>query len=64
LTSSYCDDDGGCDEDVNGDGSVDVSDILEIIAVWGSDDSNADVNDDGTVNVSDLLAVVAAWGDC
>ena len=64
LTSIYCDDDGGCDEDVNGDGSVNVSDVLEIISLWGSDDSNADVNDDGIVNVSDLLAVVAAWGDC
>ena len=33
LTSSYCDDVGGCDEDVNGDGSVDVSDILEILSL-------------------------------
>ncbi len=64
LTSSYCDDDGGCDEDVNGDGSINVSDLLEIISVWGTDDSDADVNDDGVVNVSDLLAVVAAWGEC
>ena len=49
---------------MNGDGSVDVSDILEIIAQWNSDDSGADVNNDGVVNVTDLLAVVAAWGEC
>jgi len=63
LSRSYCDE-AGCLEDVNGDGTVDVTDLLEVVNMWGSDDSNADVNDDGIVDVSDLLAIVSAWGDC
>ena len=53
-----------CEGDVNGNGSVDVSDILAIVAAWGSSDPDADINGDGTVNVSDILLAVAAWGSC
>ena len=50
--------------DVNGDGVVNVSDLLIIIAGWGpcSGDCPADVNDDGMVNVSDILAAIGNWG--
>jgi hypothetical protein len=47
--------------DINGDGVVNVEDLLFIIAAWGTDDSDADVNGDGVVNVEDLLAVIANW---
>ena len=62
--------DGGCDPnncpaDINGDGTVGVTDILSVIKSWGAcSGCAADINDDGTVDVSDLLEVVAAWGPC
>ncbi len=50
--------------DINGDGNVDVGDLLAIIDQWGLADSPADVNDDGIVDVTDLLIVVGNWGPC
>jgi parallel beta-helix repeat protein len=50
--------------DINGDGFVNVSDLLSIIDQWGLTDSPADVNGDGIVDVSDLLEVVGNWGPC
>ena len=50
--------------DINGDGIVNVSDLLAIIDQWGLTNSPADVNDDGIVDVSDLLIVVGNWGAC
>jgi hypothetical protein len=50
--------------DINGDGNVDVSDLLIVIAYWGSSDSPADLNEDGIVDVSDLLIVIGSWGPC
>ncbi len=52
-----------CPTDCNGDGVVDVSDLLAIIDAWGTD-SGCDVNGDGTIDVVDLLAVVGSWGAC
>ena len=42
-----------CDGDVNGDGQVNVTDLLAVIAGWGN-----------PYDVSDLLAVIAGWGSC
>lgn len=54
-----------CEGDVDGSGSVDVTDLLAVIAAWGDcDGCSADTNDDGVVNVTDLLAIIAAWGPC
>jgi hypothetical protein len=53
-----------CPEDVNDDGTVNVSDILALIGAWGTADDSADVNGDGIVDVSDLLSLVGAWGPC
>jgi len=53
-----------CPADVDGNGSVNVSDILAIVGAWGTNDSAADVNGDGTVNVSDILEAVSSWGPC
>jgi hypothetical protein len=53
-----------CAGDLNNDGSVSVSDLLEIIAAWGSSDPAADLNGDGTVAVSDLLIAIGNWGIC
>jgi len=52
--------------DLNGNGVVNVSDLLILLGEWGTcaDPNNcpADLNDDGTVNVSDLLILLANWG--
>ena len=54
-----------CPEDLNGDGVVNVLDLLLVLAVWGPcPGCPEDLNNDGTVNVLDLLLVLAAWGPC
>ena len=53
-----------CPEDVDGDGTVAVSDILLLIGAWGSADPAMDLDGDGNVGVSDLLLIIAAWGAC
>ena len=50
--------------DINGDGYVNVSDLLVVIDQWGLTNSPADVNSDGIVDVTDLLIVVGNWGPC
>ncbi len=54
-----------CEGDLDGDGQVDVSDLLLVIAHWGTDGGGvcaADADSSGGVNVTDLLLVIAAWG--
>ena len=53
-----------CLSDINGDATVDVVDLLEVVGTWGESGVPSDINGDGVVNVSDLLAVVDAWGPC
>jgi murein tripeptide amidase MpaA len=54
--------DGGS-PDVNGDGAVDVQDLVEIITSWGPcPGCPADVNGDGSVDVADLVLVITGWG--
>jgi hypothetical protein len=49
--------------DVNGDGVVNVTDLLAVIAQWGpcSGKCNADLDGDGHVGVTDLLIVLENW---
>jgi hypothetical protein len=48
--------------DVNGDGVVDVIDLLELLASFGPcGDCAADLNGDGVVDVVDLLVILANW---
>ena len=51
-----------CPADTDGNGVVDVIDLLAVIDGWGTDSS--DFNDDGTTDVIDLLAVIDGWGYC
>jgi len=55
-----------CEGDVDSDGSVDIHDLLALVAAWGDcpDPCSADINEDQIVNIHDLLALVAAWGEC
>ena len=55
-----------------GDGNVNVTDLLEVLAHWGpcqigqpcTADISPHVVADHVVNVNDLLAVINAWGPC
>jgi len=54
-----------CPGDANGDGNVNITDLLLVISNWGQAGLNpADINGDNVVNIADLLAVIAAWGAC
>ena len=48
--------------DTDGDGIVNVNDMLAVLDSWG--DCPADVDADGLVNVNDVLLVIAEWGFC
>jgi len=53
--------------DVNGDGKVNIEDILFVVMYWGKREGDegwnpkADVNNDDIVNVSDLIEIVMHW---
>jgi len=51
--------------DINGDGSVNASDLLELLAAWGDCPAGgycpADIVCDGSVNATDLLELLANW---
>ena len=57
--------DGICLWDLDANGSVGVSDLLELLASWGPcKECPADFDDNDDVGVSDLLALLANWGPC
>ena len=58
----YCNEP-ACPSDINGDSTVNVSDLLMVIDQWGLS-GDADVTGDGVVDITDLLEVVGAWGVC
>ncbi|MDG2423884.1 MAG: C25 family cysteine peptidase [Phycisphaerales bacterium] len=51
-----------CPADLDGDGEVEVDDLLLIISSW--DSPNADITGDGTTNIDDLLEALAGFGLC
>ena len=54
-----------CLGDLNIDNTVDVSDLLLLLAAWGPCDAcDADLDESGSVDVSDLLILLGAWGGC
>ena len=53
-----------CSSDMNGDGVVDIMDLIEIMTNWNQSSSDFDTNGDGIVDVADLINVFAAWGPC
>ena len=54
-----------CDGDIDLSGTVDVADLLELIAAWGACQwCPADIDDSGAVDVTDLLILIAGWGSC
>ncbi|MHC5024413.1 MAG: PQQ-dependent sugar dehydrogenase [Planctomycetota bacterium] len=56
-----------CDADFDGSGAVDIVDLLDLLAAWGSNDPLYDIapdGGDGTVDIQDLLELLANWGPC
>ncbi len=55
-----------CPEDVNGDGTVNVLDLIDLLLCFGlpavPDCEAEDVNEDGTVNVLDLIDLLLEFG--
>ena len=51
-------------EDVNGDGVVNILDLVRVASSFGgSGENGADVNGDGVVNILDLVRVAGAFGN-
>ena len=55
------DDGPDCPTDLDGNGTTDVNDILELIAAWGT--PNGDVTGDGYTDVNDVLLILAEFGN-
>ena len=54
-----------CEGDFNDDATVNIADLLELIAAWGVCGScDEDLDNTGEVDVQDLLILIAAWGPC
>lgn len=47
--------------DANGDGVVNIEDLLIVLAQWGTPGPEGDVNHDGIVDIQDLLIVLSNW---
>ena len=54
-----------CPEDVNGDGTISVADVLAVLSEFGCTgaDCQYDIDGDNAVTVSDVLMVLSAFGD-
>jgi hypothetical protein len=58
----------GQSPDLNGDGAVNVDDLLAVINAWGPCQGPSgghcppDLDSNGVVNVDDLLRVINEWG--
>jgi len=49
--------------DLNGDGVVDVQDLITILGDWGEcPECPGDLNGDGVVDIEDLLILISQWG--
>jgi hypothetical protein len=46
--------------DLNGDGTIDIDDLFELLANWDTS-GEGDLNDDGIVNIDDLFILLGAW---
>lgn len=54
-----------CSADLDGNGAVDISDLLTLLAAWGPcEDCPADIDGSGEVDILDLLTLLADWGPC
>jgi hypothetical protein len=52
-----------CDGDLNNNGSIDVDDLLILLAAYQIN-ADGDCNGDGDTDVDDVLYMINAWGEC
>ena len=50
-----------CAADYNGDGVVQVTDIVDFVTDWMNSDPGTDLNNDGSLNILDVIAFVNVW---
>ena len=53
-----------CPADFNGNGAVDVDDLLALISVYGTEDTDHDLDEDEFISVNDVLILLAQYGEC
>ncbi len=54
-----------CPGDIDGDGSVGINDVLELLAAWGPNPGHpADLDGDGAVEFDDFVLLLEDWGPC
>ncbi len=54
-----------CIGDLDGDGTVGITDFLALLAAWGPNPGHpADFDGDGVVGIVDFLELLASWGPC
>ena len=57
--------DNTCPWDLNGNETVDPTDLLLLLGAWGKNPGHpADFDGDGNVGTSDLIALLGNWGPC
>ncbi len=57
--------DGICPWDLDANGSVNILDLLALLAAWGPNPgAPPDFDGNGTVGILDLLTLLANWGPC
>ena len=47
--------------DLDGNGTVDASDLAILLGAWGTNTPAKDLNGDGSVNAADLAILLGAW---
>lgn len=50
-----------CPADFDGNGTLEVQDIFDLLTAWFAGDLAADFDDDGTLGVPDIFAFLTAW---
>ena len=54
-----------CPGDLDGSGDVGITDLLGLLAAWGTNPGGPpDFDGDGNVGITDLLEMLANWGPC
>ena len=56
--------DGGCTEDLDGDGVVGFQDLILLLSVFDTVDPEHDLDGDGTVGIGDTIRILSRWGSC
>jgi hypothetical protein len=64
LIYRYLTQESNCVGDLNNDGFINIDDLLQLVANWGSPGPIGDINYDCNVDVKDLLILIQGWGTC